>query len=220
MEVLSGRRVIVTAGPTIEAIDPVRFISNRSSGRMGYAIAAAARGAGAEVTLISGPTALAAPDGIVRFRIQSAEELRDTVLAILPEADAVVMAASVADYRPIELVEHKMRKRDMGKELTLRLVETPDVLRSIVLARRPGTVVIGFKAELGEAATSEAARMLKEKGLDIVVANDVSDLPDEARSNTERVAIVTAQGVEVLPHLPTTEIARRLVARLAEHLTG
>jgi phosphopantothenoylcysteine decarboxylase/phosphopantothenate--cysteine ligase len=214
MDGLSGRRVIVTAGPTVESIDPVRFISNRSSGRMGYAIAAAARAAGAEVTLISGPTALAAPEGVVRFRIQSAEELRDTVLAILPQADMVVMAASVADYRPIERVEHKIRKRDTGKELILRLVETPDVLQSIARARRAGTVVVGFKAEIGE-STTEAARMLQDKSLDVVVANDVSDPPDEPRSDTEHVAFVTATGVEVLPPLPTSEIARLLVAKLA-----
>ncbi len=214
---LAGRRVIVTAGPTVEAIDPVRFLSNRSSGKMGYAIAAAARAAGADVTLISGPTALAAPAGVARFRIESAEELRDTVLAILPQADAVVMAAAVADYRPIERVERKMKKRDVGKELTLRMIENPDVLKAIVGARRPGTVVVGFKAETGD-ATAEAGRMLREKGLDFVVANDVSDPESAFGSDTDRVAFVSADGVEVLPVLPKAEVARRLVAKLAQRL--
>ncbi len=216
-QALAGRRVIVTAGPTVEAIDPVRFVSNRSSGKIGYAIAAAARAAGADVTLISGPTALAAPAGVARFRIESAEELRDTVLAILPKADAVVMAAAVADYRPIERVERKMKKRDVGKELTLRMVENPDVLKAIVGARRPGTVVVGFKAETGDAA-AEASGMLREKGLDLVVANDVSDPQSAFGSDSARVAFVSADGVETLPVLPKTEVARRLVAKIAERL--
>ena len=214
---LTGRHVVVTAGPTVEAIDPVRFVSNRSSGKMGYAIAAAARDAGAEVTLVTGPTAIAPPAGVRTFRVESAEELRDAVLATLPRADAVVMAAAVADYRPIERVDRKLKKKELGRELTLRLIENPDVLKAIVAARRPGTIVVGFKAETGD-ATAEAERMLREKKLDLVVANDVSDPRSGFGSEDDRVAFVSADGVEQLDLLPKSDVARRLVAKLAERL--
>jgi phosphopantothenoylcysteine decarboxylase/phosphopantothenate--cysteine ligase len=216
-QALAGRSIVVTAGPTVEAIDPVRFVSNRSSGKMGYAIAAAARSAGAEVTLITGPTALQPPSGIRIFPIESAEDLRDAVVAQLPRADAVVMAAAVADYRPLERAIKKLKKKDLGTEMTLRMTENPDVLRAIVAARRAGTIVVGFKAETGD-ATAEASRMLREKKLDLVVANDVTDPRSGFGSDDDRVAFVSADGVEQLPLLPKAEVARRLVEKLAERL--
>jgi phosphopantothenoylcysteine decarboxylase / phosphopantothenate---cysteine ligase len=214
---LAGRRVVVTAGPTLEPIDPVRFVSNRSSGKMGYAIAAAAADAGAEVFLVSGPTALRAPAGAQLVPIESAEQMRDAVLGLLPNADAVIMAAAVADYRPIETKERKIKKRDAGKELNLRMTENPDILKAIVSARRSGAIVVGFKAETGD-ATAEAERMLREKKLDLVIANDVSDPGSVFGSDTDRVTFVSADGVEALPLLAKTEVARRLVAKLAERL--
>ena len=214
---LSGKSIVVTAGPTLEAIDPVRYVSNRSSGKMGYAIAAAARDAGAEVTLVTGPTALTPPAGVRTFPIESADDLKDAVLAQLPRADVVVMAAAVADYRPIETSTKKLKKKDLGTEMTLRMTENPDVLTAIMAARRPGTIVIGFKAETGE-ATAEAGRMLREKKLDLVVANDVTDPRSGFGSDEDRVAFVSADGVEQLPVLAKTEVARRLVAKLAERL--
>ncbi len=217
-QALAGRRVVVTAGPTLEPIDPVRFVSNRSSGKMGYAIAAAAADAGAEVFLVSGPTALRVPAGTQLVPIETAEQLRDAVLGLLPNADAVVMAAAVADYRPIETMERKIKKRDAGKELSLRMIENPDILKAIVAARRPGAIVIGFKAETGD-ATAEAGRMLREKKLDLVVANDVSEPGSTFGSDTDRVTFVSADGVEALPLLAKTEVARRLVAKLAERLS-
>ena len=168
---LAGRRIVVTAGPTIEPIDPVRVISNRSSGKMGYAVAAAAQAAGADVTLISGPTALQALPGVHHVAIETASELRDAVLAVLPDADAVIMAAAVADYRVAEPLVSKLKKKDGSTELTLRLTENPDILKAVVAARRGSTLVIGFKAETGD-PVAEASRMLREKGLDLVVAND------------------------------------------------
>ena len=216
-QALAGRRVVVTAGPTLEPIDPVRFVSNRSSGKMGYAIAAAAEDAGAEVFLVSGPTALRAPAGTQLVPIETAEQLRDAVLGLLPNADAVIMAAAVADYRPIETRESKIKKRDAGKELNLRMTENPDILRAIVAACRPGAIVVGFKAETGD-ATAEAGRMLREKKLDLVVANDVSDPGSVFGSETDRVTFVSADGVEALPLLAKTEVARRLIAKLAERL--
>jgi len=214
---LAGRRVVVTAGPTLEPIDPVRFVSNRSSGKMGYAIAAAAADAGAEVFLVSGPTALRAPAGTQLVPIETAEQMRDAVLGLLPNADAVVMAAAVADYRPIETMERKIKKRDAGKELSLRMTENPDILKAIVAARRAGAIVVGFKAETGD-ATAEAGRMLREKKLDLVVANDVSEPGSVFGSDTDRVTFVSADGVEALPLLAKTEVARRLIAKLAERL--
>jgi phosphopantothenoylcysteine decarboxylase / phosphopantothenate---cysteine ligase len=216
-QALAGRRIVVTAGPTVEAIDPVRFVSNRSSGKMGYAIATAARDAGAEVTLITGPTALAAPAGVRTFPIESADDLKDAVLAQLPLADAVIMAAAVADYRPIERVTKKLKKKDLGTELTLRMTENPDVLKAIVAARRPGTIVVGFKAETGD-ATAEASRMLRDKKLDLVIANDVADPRSGFGSDDDQVAFVSADGVERLPLLAKTEVARRLIEKLAERL--
>jgi phosphopantothenoylcysteine decarboxylase/phosphopantothenate--cysteine ligase len=214
---LTGKRVIVTAGPTVEAIDPVRFVSNRSSGKMGYAIAKAARDAGAEVTLVTGPTALAAPSGVRTVPVESADDMLDAVLAFLPQTDAVIMAAAIADYRPIEKVERKIKKKDAGQELTLRLTQNPDVLRAVIAARRPGTIVIGFKAETGD-ATAEAARMLREKKVDLVVANDITEPGSVFGSDTDKVTFVSADGAEPQPLLPKTEVARLLVAKLAERL--
>ena len=209
---LAGRRIVVTAGPTVEAIDPVRVLSNRSSGKMGYAVAAAAVAAGADVTLISGPTALPAPAGVRRVAIESAAELRDAVLAVLPDADAIVMAAAVADYRPAQSHAAKLKKRDAGGEVVLRLIENADVLKAVVSARRGRTLVVGFKAETGD-PVEEASRMLRDKGLDLVVANDVSE--GVFGAETDRVTFVSADGAEPLPLLPKAEVARRLVDKIA-----
>jgi phosphopantothenoylcysteine decarboxylase/phosphopantothenate--cysteine ligase len=214
---LAGRKIVVTAGPTVEAIDPVRFVSNRSSGKMGYAIAKAARDAGADVTLVSGPTALAAPSGVRMIAVESAQDMKESVVALLPETDAVVMAAAVADYRPTETSTRKIKKRDAGSELTIRLTENPDVLKAVVAGRKRGAIVIGFKAETGD-ATKEAERMLREKKLDLVVANDISEPGSVFGSDTDKVTFVSADGVEALPLLPKTEVAQRLVAKLAARL--
>jgi phosphopantothenoylcysteine decarboxylase/phosphopantothenate--cysteine ligase len=214
---LAGRSIVVTAGPTLEAIDPVRFVSNRSSGKMGYAIAAAARDAGADVILITGPTALVPPAGVRTFAVESADDMKDAVLAQLPRADAVIMAAAVADYRPVERVTTKLKKKDLGNEMTIRMTENPDLLKAIVASRRAGTVIVGFKAETGD-ATAEAGRMLRDKKLDLVVANDVGDTRSVFGSDDDQVAFVSADGVEQLPLLKKTEVARRLVSKLAERL--
>jgi phosphopantothenoylcysteine decarboxylase/phosphopantothenate--cysteine ligase len=216
---LAGKRIVVTAGPTLEPIDPVRVVTNRSSGKMGYAIAAAAQRAGAEVRLITGPTALRAPIGVAVVRIETAAELSDAVLAALPGAHAVIMAAAVADYRPAAPSFQKLKKRDQGEALSLTLVKTPDVLRAIVAKRDPRTLVIGFKAETGEAVT-EATRILREKSLDLVVANDVTAKGSEFGGDTDQVTLVSADGVEALPLLSKRDVARRIVAKIAERLAG
>ena len=216
---LAGKRVIVTAGPTLEPIDPVRAVTNRSSGKMGYAIAAAAQRAGAEVTLVSGPTALRVPPGVAMVRIETAAELSAAVLAALPGADAVVMAAAIADYRPAKPADHKLKKREQGDELSLALVRNPDVLQAVVAKRDPRTLVIGFKAETRD-AVAEASRMLREKSLDLVVANDVSAKGSEFGSETSQVTLVSADGAEALPLLSKREVARRLVAKIGERLAS
>ena len=216
---LAGRTVIVTAGPTLEPIDPVRVLTNRSSGKMGYAIAAAAQRAGASVRLITGPTALRAPAGVVVVRIETAAELADAVQAALAGASAVVMAAAVADHRPKDPAPRKLKKREQGDEVTLTLVKNPDVLQAIVAKRDPGTLVIGFKAETGDAVV-EASRMLREKGLDLVVANDVTAAGSEFGSDTDQVTLVSVDGAEAWPLLPKQEVARRLVAKIAERLAS
>ena len=214
---LTDRKIVVTAGPTVEAIDPVRFVSNRSSGKMGYAIAKAARDAGADVTLVSGPTALAVPAGVRMIAVESAQDMKESVLALLPGTDAVVMAAAIADYRPTETSTRKIKKRDAGSELTIRLTENPDVLKAVIAARKRGTIVIGFKAETGD-ATKEAERMLREKKVDLVVANDISEPGSVFGSDTDKVTFVSADGVEALPLLTKTEVAQRLVAKLVARL--
>ncbi|MDP9321236.1 MAG: bifunctional phosphopantothenoylcysteine decarboxylase/phosphopantothenate--cysteine ligase CoaBC [Chloroflexota bacterium] len=214
---LAGKRVIVTAGPTLEPIDPVRVVTNRSSGKMGYAIAAAAQRAGAEVTLVSGPTALRAPAGVSMVQIETAKELSDAVLAALPRADAVVMAAAVADYGPAKALGQKLKKREQGDEVSLALVRTADVLEAIVAKRDPRTLVIGFKAETGE-AVAEATRMLRDKRLDLVVANDVTADGSHFGGDTNQVTFVSADGAEALPLLSKRDVARRLVAKIAERL--
>ncbi len=214
---LAGKRIIVTAGPTLEPIDPVRVISNRSSGKMGYAIAAAAQRAGADVRLISGPVALRPPAGVRVVRIETAADLHEAVLAELPGAHAVVMAAAVADYRPAAPAQRKLKKREQGDDVTLTLVRNPDVLQAIVAKRDPGTLVVGFKAETGD-AVAEASRMLREKGLDLVVANDVTAKGSEFGSDTDQVTFVSADGVEALPLLTKREVALRLVAKITERL--
>lgn len=214
---LAGRRVVVTAGPTLEPIDPVRVLTNRSSGKMGYAVATAAREAGADVTLITGPTALAAPAGVRVVPIETVAELRDAMVAAVPDADVVIMAAAVSDYAAAEASPSKLKKKEIGGELTLRLVRTPDVLATVTGARRSGTLVIGFKAETGD-PLPEAERMLREKGLDLVVANDVSR--DVFGADADEVTFVSADGAEALPRLSKTEVARRLVERIAERLAS
>jgi phosphopantothenoylcysteine decarboxylase/phosphopantothenate--cysteine ligase len=216
---LAGKRVVVTAGPTLEPIDPVRVITNRSSGKMGYAVAAAALRAGADVRLISGPVAIRPPAGVKLVRIETAAELQDAVLAALPGAHAIVMAAAVADYRPAAAAGQKLKKRDQGDDVSIALVKNPDVLQAIVAKRDAGTLVIGFKAETGD-AVAEASRMLREKGLDLVVANDVTAKGSEFGSDTDQVTFVSADGAEALPLLSKREVARRLVTKITERLAN
>jgi phosphopantothenoylcysteine decarboxylase/phosphopantothenate--cysteine ligase len=214
---LAGRRVVVTAGPTHEPIDPVRYIANRSSGKQGYAVAAALARAGAEVTLISGPVSLPDPAGVTVHRVVTAREMLAAVEAALP-VDVAVMAAAVADWR-VEAAAEKIKKGPGGPP-TLTFQENPDILATIGRhpSRRP-RLVVGFAAET-ENLIANARAKLARKGADLIVANDVSPATGVMGGDRNTVRLVEASGVTDWPDLPKTEVAERLVALIAERLGG
>ena len=200
---LAGERVVVTAGPTREPIDPVRYISNRSSGRMGYALAAAAARRGAEVTLVSGPTALRPPSGAAVVPVQTAEEMREAVLHHAARASIVIKAAAVADYRVQRPAEHKIKGK---RDLTLALTPNPDILAEVA-ARADGSFIVGFAAETHDVVANARAK-LETKGIDLLVANDVSrgDIGFDAEDN-EVLLIDRWGGNRPLPRMPKPAVA-------------
>jgi len=216
---LAGRRVVVTAGPTREPLDPVRFLSNRSSGRQGFALAQAAIDRGAAVTLIAGPTALPTPVGAERIDVTTAEEMKEAVLAACAQSDLLLMAAAVADYRPAEVAAHKIKKGQ--EEMTLRLARTPDVL-GVVAAQRALSgfprLVVGFAAET-EQLRENARAKLEAKGLDMIVANDVT-APDAGFDvPTNRVVLLKRDGSAIeLPLMSKSEVAEKVLEHIAENL--
>ena len=209
---LKGRHVVITAGPTHEAIDPVRFIGNRSSGLQGFAIAQAARDAGARVTLVSGPVRLADPQGIEVKHVESAREMLAAVEAAMP-ADVFIGAAAVADWRVADAATQKLKKSPDGPP-TLSLVENPDILARIGHREtaRP-KIVVGFAAETENLAANAKLKLVK-KGCDLVVANNVSEGTDTFGGADNEVHIVSAAGVDAWPRMSKDEVATRLVARL------
>ncbi|MXP44149.1 bifunctional phosphopantothenoylcysteine decarboxylase/phosphopantothenate synthase [Allopontixanthobacter sediminis] len=216
---LFGKHVLVTAGPTHEPIDPVRYIANRSSGRQGFAIAAAAANAGARVTLVAGPVSLETPPGVERFDVESAEEMAAEVKRLLP-ADVAVMVAAVSDWRTKDFAEQKMKKRGSAPP-ALILTENPDILATVAGGtNRPG-LLIGFAAET-EDVVENAKIKRKRKGVDWIVANDVSGPVGTGvmGGNDNQVYIVTSEGVETLEEMPKQDVARALVERIAEALAG
>ena len=213
---LSGRRVIITSGPTYEPIDPVRFIGNRSSGRQGHAIAQAAIGAGASVTLVTGPVGLSDPAGAEVIHVGSAREMREAVQASLP-ADAFIGAAAVADWRADSVASQKIKK-DAKESPTLRLVENPDILAEVAkkTTMRPA-VVIGFAAET-ENVTANAVAKLQRKGCDLIIANSVGEGTSTFGGETNQVHVIDARGVESWPPMTKAEVANGIVRRLAVEL--
>ncbi|HXI90192.1 MAG TPA: bifunctional phosphopantothenoylcysteine decarboxylase/phosphopantothenate--cysteine ligase CoaBC [Blastocatellia bacterium] len=204
---LRGERVLITAGPTQEALDPVRFLSNRSSGKMGFAVAEAALARGAAVTLIAGPVSIASPRGARTIAVRSAAEMYEAVKVNLDDATMVVMAAAVADYRPASVHQQKIKKN--GSALVLDLEPTDDILAAV--ARDSGSrVVIGFAAET-ENVIENARKKLKEKGADLIVANDVSALDSGFDVDHNRIALVSSEGVVELPLLSKQEAAARII---------
>jgi phosphopantothenoylcysteine decarboxylase/phosphopantothenate--cysteine ligase len=213
---LAGKKVLVTAGGTREAIDPVRFISNRSSGKQGYALAQAALDAGAEVTLISTPTALTPPIGATVIRVQSAAEMLAAVLREVSAADALLMAAAVADFRPVKVAEKKLKKRDGIPQI--RLEAAPDILQRLASrnsgASRP-RVVVGFAAESRDLLANAAEKLVSKK-LDLIVANDVSASDAGFDVDENRVVLLSPDGQqEKLPLQSKMDVAKTVIARVS-----
>ncbi|MFL0672538.1 MAG: phosphopantothenoylcysteine decarboxylase [Erythrobacter sp.] len=210
---LDGRHVLVTAGPTWEAIDPVRYIGNRSSGKQGFAIAAAAAALGAQVTLVAGPVALKTPPGVRRIDVESAEDMARAVRTALP-ADVAVMVAAVADWRPRDYTGEKIKKRGSAPP-ALILTENPDILANLATSRQRPELVIGFAAET-ENVLEYARAKRKRKAADWIVANDVSG--DVMGGDNNRVHIISADGVESLDHMPKSAVAMVIAERIAASL--
>lgn len=208
---LVGLGVLVTAGPTVEDFDPVRFLSNRSSGRMGYAVAEAARDRGARVVLVSGPTSLEAPRGVEFVEVRSARDMERAVDSKVGGADVVVMAAAVSDYRPAETAPQKVRKSDGDKDL--HLVRNPDILAGLG-ARKAGRFLVGFAAETND-VLEHAAEKLRRKGLDLIVANDVSRSDRGFASGENAAVFLDASGGRIdVPLIGKRELADRLWDRV------
>jgi phosphopantothenoylcysteine decarboxylase/phosphopantothenate--cysteine ligase len=204
---MAGERVLITAGPTQEAIDPVRFLSNRSSGKMGYALAEAAANRGATVTLITGPVALHPPKGIHTIAVHSASDMFAAVKDNLEASTMIVMAAAVADYRPADVRRQKMKKN--GKAMTLDLERTEDILASVT-HNKGSRVIVGFAAET-ESVIANAKKKLSDKGADLIVANDVSSPDAGFDVDTNRVALVSSEGVTELPLMAKSEAAEHII---------
>ena len=203
----SGKRVVVTAGPTREHLDPVRVITNPSSGRMGYALAEAARERGANVMLVTGPTELTPPPGLATTRVETTEEMQHALESLVPNADALIMSAAPADYRP-KSQSTKKRPRSDGP-LTVELEATPDILGS--LKRRKGMVVVGFALETGSGLANARTKM-QNKALDFVILNDATEPGAGFEVTTNRVTILGRNGTQVdLPLLPKREVADRIL---------
>jgi phosphopantothenoylcysteine decarboxylase / phosphopantothenate---cysteine ligase len=216
-EDLRGRRFVVSAGPTVEDLDPARFLSNRSSGKMGFAVAERAAARGADVTLVAGPVALATPFKASRVDVRSAEEMRAAINAALVGADALVMTAAVADYRPAELRQEKL-KRDRD-ELSLELVKNPDLIAEIGARRQgasPFLVAFALETLAGEALVAAARDKLTRKKVDLVVANPAAEAFE---GDTNRAILVTAEAAESLPTLDKRALADRILDRIRDALS-
>jgi len=213
-----GREVVVTAGPTREALDPVRYLGNRSSGRMGFALASAAWRRGAEVTLVTGPTAIPDPAGVNTVRVETGEEMKDEVLSALPGADVLVFAAAVSDFKPEETKKQKLKRSRKGQGMELQLSPTSDIALATVEGRKPGAIALGFALET-EDLLGNARRKLKEKGFDFIAANSALEEGAGFDVGTNRVTILdTEGGVEELPVLPKDEVAEKLLDRVTHLL--
>ena len=205
---MEGLRVLVTAGPTVERIDPVRYLTNDSSGKMGYALAEAARDRGARVTLLSGPVHIAPPQGVETVPVISTQSLYDAMLERCGEQDIIVQAAAPADYRVERPAAQKLKKR-AGEPLVLTLVENPDIAKAVGKRKRPGQVLVGFAAETQD-LLANAKRKLAGKNLDLIVANDVTAEGAGFGTDTNLVTLITREGETALPLMSKREVAGRI----------
>ena len=210
---LVGKRIVVTAGGTQEPIDPVRHISNRSSGKMGYAMAEAARDRGAAVSLITAPTSLPEPAGIKVVHIKTAVQMKDAVTKAVAQADALIMAAAVADYQPKKVTKTKIKK-EKSSSLTLELIRTPDILTEV----KGNFLKVGFAAE-SEDMVANARQKLEKKQLDLIVANDIADADSGFDTETNKVTLIDRNGnVDKLPLMSKREVADRILDKVVELL--
>ena len=216
--ILTGRRVVITAGPTREAIDPVRFISNHSSGKMGFALAEAARDAGAQVTLISGPVHLATPERVRRIDVVSAQDMLQAALDQSIQTDIFIATAAVADFRPQNSPDQKIKKQDNSGVMTLTLVENPDIVATIA-RQQPKPFTVGFAAETRD-VVNYARQKISRKNLDMIVANDVSRGDIGFNSDANAVTVLWHDGEQVLELASKHQIARSIIALIAQRLTG
>lgn len=216
--VLAGMHVVLTAGPTREPLDPVRYLSNHSSGKQGFALAEAAAAAGARVTLISGPVTLPTPAGVTRVDVTTAREMLAAAEAACMDADVFIGVAAVADYRPASAADQKIKKAAGGSGLALELVENPDIIATIA-SRQPRPFMVAFAAET-ENLTANARSKLERKRVDLVVANDVSRSDIGFGSDDNGVTLVTPDGEECVPAMPKTALAQLLIERIARHATA
>lgn len=215
---LRGKRVVVSAGPTREPVDPVRFISNRSSGKMGVEIAAAAWRRGADVTIVAGPLEVAAPVGAAIVHVETTMEMRDAIDSRMPNADVLIMAAAPADFTATSPASSKLKKAAMPGSLALS--PTPDILQSTRASRRTGMIAVGFALETGN-ALAEGRRKLADKGLDLVVVNDATEAGAGFAVDTNRVTMVHADGREdVLPLQSKREVAEAILDRVEALMHG
>jgi phosphopantothenoylcysteine decarboxylase / phosphopantothenate---cysteine ligase len=216
---LAGKRVVVTAGPTYEAIDPVRFVGNRSSGKMGVALAAAAQRRGAEVTLILGPSSVPPPVGVTANTVESAAQLQWALANAVKDADVVVMTAAVGDYRPATVAKDKLKRGDLGAKTTIELVANPDLLAELGAKRRgERPLLVGFAAETTNVIENAMSKLAAKK-CDLIVANDVSEHGSGFAVDTNRVTLVDKSGAEEVPAGPKYEVAHRILDRVVAHLT-
>ena len=215
---LEGKSVLVTAGPTREAIDPVRYISNRSSGKMGYAIAEAARRRGARVTLVSGPTSVPAPAGVALTRVRTAAEMHAAVMEAAPQHQVVIKAAAVADFAPIQVADRKIKKAEGSDNLTITLRKNPDILADVArLSPRP--FIVAFAAET-DMIEQNAREKLARKGADLIVANDVADVSIGFDSDQNEVLVIGKDGGVVrIERAAKAVIANRLLDLIVQRLT-
>lgn len=218
---LAERRIVVTAGPTREALDPVRYVSNHSSGKQGFAVAQAALDAGADVTLIAGPVSLSTPTGAQRIDVESTLQMRDAVIAYAcdQQADALIMAAAVADFRAATVPAQKIKKTDGGSGLLITLTQNPDILRDVSQQPQRPCVTIGFAAE-SQDLISNAQAKLERKKLDLIVANDITASDAGFAVDTNRVLFISGQGVEELPLMGKDEVAARIIEWVATQLAS
>jgi phosphopantothenoylcysteine decarboxylase / phosphopantothenate---cysteine ligase len=215
---LAGKKLVVSAGPTYEAIDPVRFVGNRSSGKMGIALAAAARRRGADVTLILGPSAVPPPVGVTTNHVETAAQLQWALANASKGADAIVMTAAVADYRPAREAKEKLKRGDLGAKTAIELVANPDLLAELGKQRKGKTpLLVGFAAET-EDVLDNARKKLAQKKCDLIVANDVSEPNAGFAVDTNHVQLVDAHEVVDVPSAPKSEVAHRILDKIAEML--